>query len=60
MDEDIMAELKDFSKHIQGVGRMIGSTKITTQKLIAMKECLSTGSETLDIYLEIQKNRITD
>lgn len=50
---EIRENLQDLSTHIQGVGRMIGSTKINLEKLITMRDCLKTGSETLDIYIKM-------
>jgi archaellum component FlaC len=56
-DDEMRENLKEFSTHISGVGRMIGSTKIDLDKLIAMKVCLALGTETLDTYIKILKMR---
>jgi predicted oxidoreductase len=55
-NQELMENLAEFSKHIQGVGRMIGSTKITIGKLEVMKTCLEDGVKTLDIYLTMLKD----
>jgi hypothetical protein len=54
-DDELRENLAEFSKHIQAVGRMIGSTKITFGKLEMMKTCLEDGVKTLDTYLEMLK-----
>lgn len=55
-NKELMENLTEFSKHIIGVGRMIGSTKITIGKLDIMRTCLADGVKTLDIYLDMLKD----
>lgn len=57
MDEDLRADLQDLSKHVQDVGRFIGSKKRTVEDLISMKECLENAAVTLSVYIKIQSDR---
>jgi len=57
MDEDLREKLKELSKNVQDVGRMIGSTKSTIETLTVMSECLEKDKDSLDTYIRIQKDR---
>lgn len=56
MNKEIREDLKEVSKHIQDVGRMVGSRNIDLGKLIAAKDCLILSIETLGAYIEIVTN----
>lgn len=57
-DQEIRKNLQEFSKHIMGVARMIGSARPDVDKLIAARECLKTGVKTLDNYIKLEKERL--
>lgn len=57
MDEDIRNDLKSLSKHIQDVGRFIGSNKRNAEDLKDMAEVLRMAAETLNTYVRTQKMR---
>ncbi len=57
MDDDIRDELLVISKQVQGVGRMIGSTKISLVKLTTLSECLEIHRDILETYIRIQTDR---
>lgn len=58
MDEETRENLQELSKHIQGVGRMIGSRKPDLNKLTTAKDCLESGARTLAVYIRLEKARI--
>jgi hypothetical protein len=53
MEKELAEQLAEISKHIQSVGRMIGSKKMTLEKLTLLHECLKTGADTLAIYAKL-------
>ncbi len=55
MNDEIRGNLKEVSKQVQGVGRMIGSNKTDRDILISMSKCLALHKETLDTYIDILK-----
>lgn len=57
MDEDLREDLKDLSKHIQDVGRFIGSKKRTVEELTSMRDVLKQAAKTLNVYIKIQSDR---
>jgi len=57
MDDEIRENLKEVSKQVQGVGRMIGSNKTGLERLTSMSDCLGMHKETLDIYIRILKDK---
>ncbi len=57
MNDEIRENLKEVSNQVQGVGRMIGSNKTGLETLISMSKCLATHKETLDVYIDILKDK---
>jgi hypothetical protein len=57
VDEDIREDLKDLSKHVQSIGRIIGSETSGITNLTAMSNCLRDAKQTLDAYIKIQQER---
>lgn len=58
MDDDIRESLKELSKHVQDVGRGIGSTKIDIDGLQVLSHTLKLDKKALDIYINIAKGRL--
>lgn len=57
MDEDIKDDLKRLSKHVQDVGRFVGSNKRDAKELEDMAEVLRMAAETIDTYVRVQRTR---
>lgn len=57
MDEDIRENLKELGRHLEDVARQVTSTKSSVQSITAMKSCLVDAADTLETYLNIQKER---
>lgn len=57
MDSDIRENLKEVGKHLEDVGRQVASTKSSMESITAMRDTLILNAETLDTYLNIQKER---
>ena len=60
MDADLKERLKELSRNVTAVGRMIGSTRLNLSQAIELKEILDMSSETLDTYIRIQTERYLD
>lgn len=58
MDDDIRAHLKELSKHVEAVGRSIGSTKIDIDGLQQLSATLKLDKKALDIWINIAKDRL--
>ena len=57
MDEDIRLGLKETSKNVQDIGRMIGSTKVDIYDLEELARTLRISANTVDTWVRTQKLR---